>query len=216
MYFVVGFVPVNGNLSSLATRTLPATLRMNDTTNPSQPDYNTTFSPLFKGATPIQSTVYDLPYINATQLTDPFFPYGFRRRFCGPQTPSITADYLAKITTTMKEYINTLLSRGEVPVSTSFIVQYTHPRLNGNLPPSNADTAWPRAIAGPKGSSHQLGLALKMTPLLSALLPSLDQITYDRQADVGEKIADYPNYISPGEKGSRDWGENLERLGGEV
>jgi hypothetical protein len=58
---------------------------------------------------PVYSTVYTVPYASATQLVGPFFPYGFRRRFYGPQMANINQPYLNNITVTMSNYIQALV-----------------------------------------------------------------------------------------------------------
>ncbi|KAF8848691.1 hypothetical protein BDZ45DRAFT_262179 [Acephala macrosclerotiorum] len=94
MYYAVGYVPLNLSTtdpSTFSTRALLVALRFNDPLNPSQPSYNTTFSKLLAGFTPMYKNVFNSPCVSATQLVDLFFPYSFRRGFYGPQTTKISA-----------------------------------------------------------------------------------------------------------------------------
>ncbi|CZR55902.1 uncharacterized protein PAC_05790 [Phialocephala subalpina] len=107
-YYALGYVPPNlstTNPSTFSTRALLVALRFNDPTNPSQPSYNATFSKLLAIFTPTHGNVFNVPYVNATQLVDAFFPYGFRRGFYGSQTTKISASYLNSITVTIDSYI---------------------------------------------------------------------------------------------------------------
>ena len=86
MYYATGFIPPNletTDKSSFAARTLIVALRFNNPKDPSQPDYNTTFAKLLQGIDFYYTKVYNVPYVNATDLVDPFFPYGLRRGFYG-------------------------------------------------------------------------------------------------------------------------------------
>ena len=87
-----------------------------------------------------------------------------------------------------------------------------YPGLNGNLPASDASTAWPHAVSahhtlfspGWKHAGND-AFTVQANDILNA-------ITYDHQATVGPFIADYPNYISPNASGHRVWGGNVPRL----
>lgn len=171
MYYAVGYVPPNLTTegpSTFSTRTLLVALRFNNPTNPSQPSYNVTLAKLLQGLTPTYSTVYAVAYANVTELVDPFFPYGFRRGFYGPQTTKISTPYLNNIAVTMSNYIQALVDRGEDPATCVFVMRYMFPGLNGNLPASNSETAWPHAIAGHQTLSRELGRWRRMMALQAA------------------------------------------------
>lgn len=112
----------------------------------------------------------------------------------------------------MTTYINTLLSHGEFPATSLFVLQYMFPGLNGYLPTSNSATAWPHAIAGHQTLFSPSWSSVANDAFTDATNEQLTQLTYAQQKAAGEVIWDYPNYISPNESGSRVWGDNLQRL----
>ena len=97
-----------------------------------------------------------------------------------------------------------------------------YPRLNGNLPSSDADTAWPHSSA----SGHQTLFSPAWSSasndaFVKAAGGDLNQISYDRSSEIGLYPRDYPNYWSAptpviskngGWDGSRYFGANLGRL----
>jgi len=215
MYFVRGLLPADpSNLdpSTFALRTALITLRFQDPNNPRQPSYDQTFGSLVQGLSTTGTLQASVPLAYMYEEFDPYFPYGFRRGFYGPQVTNITAPYLTAATSTFDTYIGSIVQNGESPVSALWAVQYMYPGLNGNLPASNSDTAWPHAIAGhqtlfsPSWSKVQDDAATLVTNSI------LNDLTYAQQTANGPFIADYPNYISPGASGSRVWGSNVARL----
>lgn len=86
------------------------------------------------------------------------------------------------------------------------------PGLNGNLPASNADTAWPHATAGHQTLFSPAWSNATDDQLAVQYNDMLNNLTYAQQALYGPLLADYPNYIGPDDSGSRVWGENVGRL----
>ena len=177
-----------------------------------QMTFNSTFSGLLQGLDIEQASIYSVPYGEATELSTPFFPYGYRRGFWGPQTSRVSASYLAATSDGMEAYINQSLARGEVPTSAVWVLQYMYPNQNGHGPASDSDTAWPHAQTAHQTlfspawrSAVDDGFVIKHND-------ALNKITHDHQASVGPFIADYPNYISPNADGYRVWGGNVGRL----
>jgi hypothetical protein len=117
-------------------------LRFDDPISPDQPSYSSTFTDLFLGLTQIFESLSNIPYMDASAVVDPLFPYGFCRGFFGPKISNISVSYLQAIIDTMSIFIKALVSRGETPATTAFVVQYMMPGLNGHLPQSDTDTAW--------------------------------------------------------------------------
>lgn len=216
-YFAIGYLPASqANLTAdLAPRTLFTALRFGNPKDPSQLDYNATFAGLLAGIeTTEPPTIFKVPYSSATLLVDPFFPTGFRRGFYGPQTSSINTTYLAQITNTFSDWTTEVLANGDSPTSAVYVLQYMSPGLNGNLPHSNADTAWPHADAGHQTLFSPGWSKASTDPLTLDDTAIFNQITHDHQAAVGGgvTIADYPNYISPDSTGKQVWGDNVARL----
>jgi hypothetical protein len=56
------------------------------------------------------------------RLSAPFFPYGYRRGFWGPQTSKVTVPYLTATSNSMEAYINQSLARGESPTSAVWVL----------------------------------------------------------------------------------------------
>ena len=215
MYYAPGYFPstvTSTDPGSFDTRVIVVALHFNDPTNPNQPSYNQTFGPLLQGWNTSNSQVYDIPYASAASLADAFFPFGYRRLFTGPQVPSISVDFLSSITNTFYEYIHKLLASGEKPLSSNFVLQYMYPGLNGHLPVDDSATAWPH---------HKVGHQMLFSPgwsqaendrLADEYAKRLHDLGYEVQRGAGVAIADYPNYVGPGETGRDIWGQNLERL----
>ncbi|KAI4722991.1 FAD-binding domain-containing protein [Aureobasidium sp. EXF-10727] len=116
----------------------------------SQKSFNQTFSALLDGLVLKQAAIYNVPYGQATDLSTPFFPYGYRRGFWGPQTSKVTAEYLTTASQTMETYINASLARAQGPATAVWVLQYMSPGQNGHAPLSDTDTAWPHSA-----SAHQ-------------------------------------------------------------
>lgn len=216
IYYVSGYFPANptnakASRSTYAFRTAILTVYL-ASPNGGQKSPKDTFANLLQGLKFTFNTTFAVPFSELTEAIDIFFPYGFRRGFYGPQTTNATTEYLADIRSQMTNYTTTLLSRGEFPASTLWALQYMSPGLNGHLPASDADTAWPHAIAGHQTLFSPAYESASDDGFTIAVNTALDQITYAHQASVGPFIADYPNYISPGATGERVWGANVPRL----
>lgn len=214
MYYAYGFIgpnPADSNPADFGMQNVIIALQFGNPKG-NQQSYNATFSSLLAGLTPSFSQIYQVPYSYATNLIDPFFPYGFRRGFYGPQTSSISVSYLANATSTFKAYISSIAAAGEFPATGLWALQYMFPGLSGTLPATSDATAWPHTVAGHQtlfSPSWEHAMADGLTASANS---KLNQITYDHQASVGPQIPDYPNYISPGVSGSRVWGSNVARL----
>ena len=180
--------------------------------NPEQPSFNATFAPLFSGVSISNGVVQTTAYANLVAVGDLGFPYGYRRGFYGPQTSKISVDYLEDLAATFFNYTNRLIARGDIPSGANHIVQYMNPGLNGHLPSSDAATAWPHAKAGHQTLFSPAWSSVEDDALSAEANELLNAITYNRQAVLGEFIADYPNYISPEAGGRRVWGDNVQRL----
>lgn len=64
------------------------------------------------------------------------------RRFGSP-TSKITAAYIAAASKSLDTYIKQSLTRGEVPESAVWVLQYMYPENNGHRPASDSGIAWP-------------------------------------------------------------------------
>lgn len=217
VYYSVGYLSDQTFAGSPApesykNRILVILVHFNNPEDPTQTSYNATFAPLFKGINTTNHIVQTTPYADLVAVGDLAFPYGYRRGFYGPQTSTISVEYLEDLAAAFFNYTDRLRARGDVPYGANHIVQYMSPGLNGHLPPSDAATAWPHAKAGHQtlfspawSSAHDDTLSVQANELLNS-------ITYRRQAALGEFIADYPNYVSPEASGRRVWGDNVARL----
>lgn len=212
MYYSLGYYPENLQSGTLRTLMVLVGIRSADPQNPKQKDFNATFSNLIDSLVLSQSCKYDVPYGEATELSAPFFPYGFRRGFYGPQTSKVTKGYITAASTQMEHYINSSLARGEVPDSAVWVLQYMFPDQNGHAPRSDADTAWPHARSAHQSLFSPAWNHSANDQFVLGHTDALNKITYDHQASLGTFIADYPNYISPKTEGHRVWGNNVERL----
>jgi len=135
-----------------------------------------------------------------------------RRGFWGPQAVNVSSQYLKNAELALSDHVNTLVQRGEFPATALWLIQYMSPGLNGNLPKSNADTAWPHAVAGHQTLFSPAWSLASDDSLAVQANNVLNLLTYAQEALVGPALADYPNYISPGASESRVWGDNVERL----
>lgn len=217
VYYSFGFLP--GDLSnptpeSYSKRTLVITVHFDDPENPDQPDNDAAFAQLFDGIDLSHGTKIPTDYYsNLAFIGEPAYPYGFRRGFYGAQTSEIDVDYLANLTDTFWTYVDELIETGEKPYSASFIMQYMYPGLNGNLPKSDEDTAWPHANAGHQTLFTPAYKEAKNDALTLAAVEALNQVTYGQQRKIhGGFLANYPNYIAPSDSGHQVWGGNMRRL----
>ncbi|KAF2150293.1 FAD-binding domain-containing protein [Myriangium duriaei CBS 260.36] len=213
MYFVVGYDPVSIITGPLALDTVLVTLRFADPYNGNQKTYNETFNPVLAGLnTTTKLSFPNLEYTNVTSLLDPFFPYGFRHGFYGPQTQSITVSYLRRARQIMADYITKSTAANDPPASTVWALQYMYPGLNGNLPVSDCDTAWPHAAAGHQTLFSPTWSLASNDGVMRKFNDRYNSLTRTQQSRSGAHIYDYPNYISPGVQASMVWGNNVRRL----
>lgn len=216
VYYSFGFLPDNLNNptpESYGKRTLLITLHFDDPANPNQPDSTTAFKNLLDGIDLSKGTVISTDYYaNLAFVGEAAYPYGYRRGFYGAQTSQIDVDYLANLTDTFWTYVDTLIQRGEHPYSASFVMQYMYPGLNGHLPRSDTDTAWPHAAVGHQTLFTPAYKHAENDELTLTAVADLNEVTYEQQRKVGGFLANYPNYIAPGDSGRRVWGDNVKRL----
>lgn len=109
----------------------------------------------------------------------------------------------------------------DVYLCTAFTIEGDNPSKSGNLPASNADSAWPHAQAGFQTLFSPAWLSADSDGIVSSATVALNDLTLAQQAQTGVYLADYINYISPptevkkgrkGWKGTRYWGRNVARL----
>ncbi|KAI9667868.1 MAG: hypothetical protein M1821_000687 [Bathelium mastoideum] len=212
MYYSVGYYPQNLTTPPLSTQMVILGLLFNDPNNPSQPNFTSTFAPLISGITIDYQILYELPFADLTTVATPFFPYGFRRGFWGPQTTNVSASYLASASNVVSEYINGSLARGESPEFAFWNIQFMFPGQNGHAPASDSDTAWPHATSAHQSLFSPAWNRSVDDAFVEGYNDRFNRLTWQRQAQVGGFIADYPNYISPNVTGHRVWGENVGRL----
>ncbi|ATY59728.1 FAD binding domain [Cordyceps militaris] len=218
VYYSFGYLPNdlgNATPESYAKRTLLITVHFDDPTNPGQLNNTATFERLLDGIDTSRGTVVPTAhYADLAFIGEAAYPYGYRRGFYGGQTSAIDVDYLARQTDTFWRYIDALTERGEHPYSASFVVQYMHPGLSGHLPASDADTAWPHAVVGHQTLFTAAYKHAENDALTLAAVQALNEGTYAQQRKVGggRVLANYPNYIAPGDGGCRVWGRNVKRL----
>ena len=214
IYWSVGYYPQNLTSTPFSTQMVIVSLLFSppNSTNSTLKSFNETYASLTNGLKIDYQIVYTLPFAELTTVSTPFFPYGFRRGFWGPQTTNVTAPYLARAANITSAYISGSLVRGEIPGFAFWNIQYMFPGLNGHAPASDADTAWPHAT-----SAHQTLFSPAWNKsvddgFVEGFNDRFNNLTWDHQAKVGPFIADYPNYISPGVSGQRVWGGNVPRL----
>ena len=216
IYYSFGYLSnnfANATPDSYEKRTLMITVHFENPEDPNQLDYEDTFRRLFSGINTTAGTVVTTDYYsNLCLLGEPAYPYGMRRGFYGPQTTEIDTKYLEDITKSFDSYIDELIQHGENPFSTSFIVQYMYPGLNGHLPKSDKDTAWPHSVSGHQTLFTPGYMKASSDSITWRHLAATNKITHDKQRQLGGFLGDYPNYISPGESGRRVWGDNVRRL----
>lgn len=184
-----------------------------DGNNPAQLGSNETFADLFAGINTTNGVLTTTDYhSNLVFVGEAAYPYGYRRGFYGPQTTRIGVPYLANLTDTFYAYIDELQGRGENPYSASFVLQYMFPGFNSHLPKSDDETAWPHSVVGHQTLFTPAYMEASNDKLTLSALQAVNQITYDRQHQLGEFLGNYPNYISPGDSRRRVWGDNVQRL----
>lgn len=216
IYYSYGYLPStlqNPQPSDYAKRHLLITVHFDDPTNPSQLDNNATFQALFNGINTNNGAVLTTEYYSQLVFVgEAAYPYGFRRGFYGPQTTKIDVDYLSNLDGVFDKYLDDQIAAGETPYSASYIVQYMFPGLNGHLPKHDADTAWPHSVAGHQTLFTPAYLHASHDGLMRSALKSFNDVTFAQQRRQGKALANYPNYISPGDTGRMVWGDNVARL----
>lgn len=173
------------------------------------------------------SLSYTVPFADLTTLSDSFFPAGYRRGFWGPQVINVTETYLSAVDDSFRDYIDAMLTRGETPSTSTWVLQYMLPGLNGHLPASDADTAWPHSVAGHqtlfdpgwhRASSDSVVEAFNEVLYSLARREATTVGSHNRNPGSSSSVRglgapyDYPNYIKPHAKGEEVWGQNTARL----
>lgn len=217
MYYSLGYYPEYVTTGNLTTVMVIVGLRFGNSHGMSfkmskQRSFNSTFSNLLDGLVLKQASKYNVPYGQATELSTPFFPYGFRRGFWGPQISMVTKPYITAASNRMEAYINQSLDRGDVPHSAVWVLQYMYPGQNGHGPVSDSATAWPHAQTAHQTLFSPAWKSASNDGFVVQQNDALNKITHDHQASFGTFVADYPNYISPKADGYRVWGHNVKRL----
>ncbi|TKX26195.1 FAD-binding domain-containing protein 7 [Elsinoe australis] len=188
------FFPADLANGLFALNTLLVTLRFDGRNRATQKSANATFPRIDDGLTITATNNLNSSYRHMTQSINGFFPFLFRRDFYGPQAQIITLGYLANGTALLNRYVADIAAAGDIPASSIWTPQYMYPGLNGNLPKSDADTAWPHARA-----EHQTLFSPAWRNVVDDVIMKdanweLNGKKFDKQ------IYDYPNYISPGVK----------------
>lgn len=166
-----------------------------------------------------------IPYADLTTLSDTFFPSGWRRGFWGPQVSGVSEAYLHAVDREFCSYIERVLGEGDFPASTTWVLQYMLPGLNGHLPASGKDTAWPHSNVGhqtlfdPAWSKESSDGAARATNAALFELARSQGASHLGRDQSGRShacgpttLCDYPNYIQPDALGHEVWGDNVERL----
>jgi len=212
MYYAFAYVPQNLATGAYGIQNILVGVRFGNPTSSTQKDFNATFAPLLKNLKFASQQSYNLPYAFLTDTIDGFFPYGFRRGFYGPQTTNISVDYLSQIDGTYNSYIAQQLSKGDPGPTALWALQYMYPGLNGHLPASDSDTAWPHSVAGHQTLFSPSWNLASDDSIVNTENMAFNKITHDHQKTVGLTLGDYPNYISPDDTGRLVFGNNIERL----
>lgn len=186
-----------------------------------------TFRTLLSGLDLESSSEYTVPYANLTLLSDDFFPGGYRRGFWGPQVKQVDETYLGMVDRSFEDLIYSMLANGDRPSTSTWVLQYMFPGLNGHLPKSDSDTAWPHSNIG-----HQTLFDPGWHHASSDdVVAAFNEILYDladrrvkpaspehRNDSTGMSACEdrrayhYPNYIKPAATGRDVWGPNTARL----
>jgi hypothetical protein len=168
-----------------------------------------------------------VPFANLTLLGDDFFPTGYRRGFWGPQMERVDEAYLGKVDRSFEDFINAMLAKGDTPSTSTWVLQYMLPGLNGHLPESDSDTAWPHSSIGHQTlfdpgwrNASSDGVANAFNELLYDLADqgakSTPSALHNGSRGVSEcgdrRVYHYPNYIKPSASGTDVWGSNTARL----
>jgi FAD/FMN-containing dehydrogenase len=236
LYYTYGFLPADSSNpdpkpSDFALLNLMTTVWLEEpeSTAPNQKSFEETFAPVLSSLQFVESTTYTVPYANLATLGAAFFPYGLRRGFFGGQASRISAPYLQNVQREFKIFIDDVIGNGDFPTASTFTLQYMSPGLNGNLPKSDNETAWPHSHAGhqtlfdPGWSSPSSDFIAATTNTRITALTYAEQaiaagpkMSDDDESDAdlcgGTKLCDYPNYIAGDVSGRRVWGKNIPRL----
>lgn len=186
-----------------------------------------TFLPLLANLVLESSSRYTVPFANLTLLSDDFFPMGYRRGFWGPQVKQVDEAYLGKVDRAFGDFIDGMLAKGDSPSTSTWVLQYMLPGLNGHLPESERDTAWPHSSIGHQTlfdpgwrNASSDGVAIAFNELLYDLADQgakpKPSAFHNGSAEVSEcddgRVYHYPNYIKPSASGTDVWGSNAARL----
>ncbi|KAJ5151739.1 FAD-binding domain-containing protein [Penicillium capsulatum] len=214
VYYGYGLLPadLNSPKKDIANRAILVLMKFSDDSNPAALEYNSTFTPLLDGVKVTGSRVFNVPYSNFGEVFEPSFPYGFRRGFYGPQVTKLSSDYLQDIQDSFDEHIANLKKKDDVIPTALWGIQYTHPTLNGHVPKSANETAWPHHIPGHQTLFSPAYLKAIDDTVVLRDNHKLNEISWKHQAKVGPFVADYPNYMSNDEPAWRIFGDNVQRL----
>lgn len=198
-----------------------------DQPNAARQSSGDTFRKLLSGLDLESSSEYTVPFANLTLLSDSFFPVGYRRGFWGPQVKQVDEAYLSMVDRSFEDYITAMLAKGDIPSTSTWVLQYMLPGLNGHLPTSDSDTAWPHSSIGHQTlfdpgwqNASSDGVATAFNELLydlaeSRVKPTLSALRNGSSSMSGcdeKRVYHYPNYIKPSAIGDDVWGSNTARL----
>ncbi|POS78752.1 FAD binding domain-containing protein [Diaporthe helianthi] len=174
---------------------------------------NQTYGAFYDGASSIAFQVWTLDSLDQYLLNN--YPYGYQRTFYGKSHTHSTVDFYNKTFSIYKDTINGLIARGDDPGHTFWLDEYMLPGLNGQLPASDSDTAWPHStsahitLTSAEWTNHtnQAYMYDREETHMMAYLRSFQEASGD------PAVYDYPNYIAPFSVASEVWGEdNFARL----
>lgn len=155
------------------------------------------------------------------------FPAGYRRGFWGPQVEHTSEAYLRAVDRSIESYVDAMLANGDTPWTSTWELQYMLPGLNGNLPASHTDTAWPHSSVGHrtlfdpgwrKASSDGVATAFNKVLFRLADLPLDSNSSSPRNDSTSlcrrneSRLYHYPNYKKPSVTGDDLWGSNTALL----
>ena len=198
-----------------------------DQSNVTRQSSGDTFRTLLSGLDLDSSSTNTIPFANLTLLSDSFFPIGYRRGFWGPQVKKVDEAYLSMVDRSFENYITAMLAKGDQPSTSTWVLQYMLPGLNGHLPTSDSDTAWPHSSIGHQTlfdpgwqNASSDGVATAFNELLYGLadfrVKPVSSALRNGSAGMSgcgdKRVYHYPNYIKPSAIGDDVWGGNTARL----
>jgi hypothetical protein len=173
------------------------------------------------------SSEYTVPFAYLILLSDWLFPASYRRGFWGPQVEHNSEAYLRAVDRLIGSYVDAMLANGDTPSTSTRVLQYMFPGLNGNLSASDTDTAWLHSSVGHqilfdpgwrKASSDGVATAFNKVLFRLADLPLDSNSSSPRNDSTSvwrrneSRLYHYPNYIKPSATGDDVWGSNTARL----